>query len=542
MKKIISLLLASALLLSGCSIIGGNNSETKEENPYGPVTAENLQSGMFYVKNNDQFYPVYMGKTTINADNLIAKETDPSRIISFTNDENNIPTMYEDDTLIYYTTQSVPSFTWERFKDQGYSIGMYNLQPTESDKVEFVIGTSMTNSNSAAYTGLSQIELGNSVIIIDKVAGESISADDLSECGSITGLKADEPANIDIYIGTKHYTINSNVDTKILSSMELYETTEYNLLPEGYASIKIPDYFMSGYYLINGVGLIKYVDNPRSEGISNIDFSTPYWYEDENGKEYTYEEWMTLTGEETTEETLPDYSFNYNIDSTITSLNFTLSYKLNEDEDPNDILYIEPSGIITSPTGETIEMEKGTDEDYKTLYSNIEGVTSGDWKINIFNLGERKFNIDIIEKTGNADSFVHSGTSNGRFSIHTDGINEQVHAQIKWENTSHAAQITITSPNGTKYDDVTNADMLIVNSYGEKVFNLPNAEAGTWNLEIEGEDLGRVWFTLIPASSDTERQIIEESVSSPENIEETATETIEETVSNETIEETVPQS
>ena len=327
MKKILAALLASTLLLTGC--FGQNTDKTtEEENIYGPVTAENLQNNMFYVKSGDSFYSLYMGKTTIGNDSLIAKEVDSSRIISFTEDEVNIPTLYKDDSLIYYTTNQVPTFTWERFKDQGYSVGMYNLQPTESGNVQFEVGTSMTNANSDAYAGLSQIELGESVIIVDQVAGKSISSDDLSDCGSITGLKADEQANIDIYVGTQHYTIESTVDTRILSSMELYETTEYNLLPEGYASIVVPDYFLSGYYLINGVGVVRYVNNNRSEGISNIDFSTPYWYEDENGNKYTYQEWLALTGEVTEEENDPDYTFTYNIDSTITSLKFSLSYEL----------------------------------------------------------------------------------------------------------------------------------------------------------------------------------------------------------------------
>src|SRR5699024_7015578 len=119
----------------------------------------------------------------------------------------------------------------------------------------------------------------------------------------------------------------------------------------------------------------------------------------------------------------------------------------------------------------------------------------------------------ITEETGNADSFVHYGSSSGRFSIHSDGINETAHAAISWENTQHAATVSITSPSGTKYTDNENADLLIVNSYGEKVFELPTAEAGTWELEITGEDLGRCWFTITSASeSDVQREVIEETV------------------------------
>ena len=108
--------------------------EEKEQDSYEltPINAENLQENMFYVKNGDDFYPIHMGETNVNEENLIAKEANPDRIVSFTKDDSLIPTMYKDDTMIYYTKQSVPGFTWERFSDKGYTIGLYNLKVAES--------------------------------------------------------------------------------------------------------------------------------------------------------------------------------------------------------------------------------------------------------------------------------------------------------------------------------------------------------------------------------------------------------------------------
>lgn len=500
-KRIMALVLLSTLVLSACSNpLSALKKDDREETityELTASTADQLQENMFYVKNGDAFYPIHMGQTNIETENLIAKESDPERIISFTKDDVMIPTLYKDDSLIYYTKSSVPTFTWERLKDYGYTVGLYNLKKAESGKVQFVVGESKTDHGSAAFTGLSQLEIGDAVIILDKVGGQSLTADRLSDCGSIIGLKPDEMANIDLYIGTQHYIIESTVDTHVLSSMELYQTNEYNLMPEGYASVKIPDYFLSGYYFINGVGVVKYVANDRSEGVANIDFSVPYFYKDDTGKQYTLEEWNKLNGVKTEEsEKIADYEFSYDIDSTVKAFNMSLKYELKENENINDILYSAPTATIISPLGEETEFEPTTEDDKQLLTVSINGVVSGEWHIKIYDLGERKFSVASAIETGNADSFVHSGKTSGKFAIHSDGVSGPAMATVKWENATHAANIEIKTPSGSAFNDKDNLDMLIEDGYGEKMMLFEGAEAGTWELTITGEELGRCWFNI----------------------------------------------
>lgn len=498
--KLVLAITAVCMLLTACN--NPLDLLKKEEKPVEyaltPVPSDQLSENMFYVKNGDQFFPVRMGQTNIPEDDLIAKEANPSRIISFTKDDVMIPTLYKDDSLVYYTTASVPSFTWERMKDYGYTIGMYNLKEAESGKVQFVVGESKTDHNSAAFAGLANIDIGNSVVVLDKVGGQSLSADRLSDCGSIDGLKADEMANIDLYIGTQHYTIESTVDTHVLASMELYQTNEYNLLPEGYASVKIPDYFLSGYYFINGVGVVRYVDNNRSEGIPNVDFSVPYYYYDENtNKQYTLEEWNKLKGElGEDEEKAPDYSFDYDIDTTIKTFSLSLKYDLFEDENVNDILYTAPSATITSPLGEVKDFQSTVQDGKQVLTITVDGVVSGTWNVKVYDLGERKFDLASSIESGNADSFIHSGNNEGKMTIHCDGVSGYATANVKWENATRAATVQIKSPSGVVINDVDNRDRLIVDGYGEKAFLLDGAEAGEWELSIKGEDLGRCWFSI----------------------------------------------
>ena len=141
--RVIAACLAASICLSACgNPLSGLKKEEKEQDSYEltPINAENLQENMFYVKNGDDFYPIHMGETNVNEENLIAKEANPDRIVSFTKDDSLIPTMYKNDTMIYYTKQSVPGFTWERFSDKGYTIGLYNLKVAEYGKIQFVIG------------------------------------------------------------------------------------------------------------------------------------------------------------------------------------------------------------------------------------------------------------------------------------------------------------------------------------------------------------------------------------------------------------------
>lgn len=514
--KLRAITLFSALMLTACSNpIDLIKKDAETEPIYELVPATTLKENTFYVKNEDTFYKLYMGETNIDSKYLIAKESDPSRVLSFTKDDVMVPTMYKDDSLIYYTRSSIPSFTWERFKDHGYTVGLYNLNAAESGKVQFVVGESKTDHGSASYTGLSQLPIEDAVIIIDKVGGQSLATSRLSECGSINGLKADEMANIDLYIGTEHHMITSTVDTHILSSMELYETNEYNLLPEGYASVKIPDYLMSGYYLINGIGVVRYVANDRSEGIANIDFSVPYFYKDEKGKQYTFDEWNKLTRENTdTEEKIADYKFTYDIDATVKTLNISISYELEEGEDVNSLQYIEPSATITSPMGEVVEFEKGSNAEHEKLEATVEGVVSGTWTIDVYDFEKRKFTVNYAVETGNADSFVHSGKT-GKFTVYSDGISGPATAKIKWENATRAANVVIKSPSGITCSDTANPEQLISDRYGEKEFYLDGVEAGTWELTITGENLGRCWFNI------TKQEPIEESVTEDTNAAET---------------------
>lgn len=506
-KKLLILLLAGVMCFSSVACGKKENAETQDEAVETKPKVKDLQNNMFYVKNGDNYNPVLLGDAAFIEDNenRIARDLDVKRVMSFNiQEESQIPTLYKDDQLILVTNQTVPTFKFERFKDNGYSIGIYNLELDQSNKAQFLTAKSFMNKKSQFYQ-----EMGKGVkekripqfkaFTIDKVGGRSISVKNITECGSINGLKANETANADVYVGTEHYVIPTNADTHIFSAMELYETTEYNLLPDGFAQVIIPDYFLSGYYYICGMGMFKYVNNNRSEGIANIDFSVPYFYKDDNGNQITKEEYEKLHGiVAETKKDKHDYEFVYNLDTSQKTLSMEIFYSLKDNEDT-----INASATITSPLGQKTPFNETEEDGKKVLKVSIDGAMSGNWIIDVFNLGERKFDIKSNIESGNADSFIQSGTSNASFTIYTDGISGPAIAKVQWENVSRAANITITDPAGTEYKETEHKDLLKVDKYGEKGMLFNNAATGNWKIDITGEDLGRCWFRIEPYDGET---------------------------------------
>lgn len=512
-KKTVPMVVATAILLTGCSLPFGNKKEEIKEPTYtlASTTKENLKNGMFYVNTDEQFYPVAVGQNNLDEKTLMAKESDPTRIVSFTQNDTLIPTLYKDDKLIYSTSSGISGIKLERLKDEGWSVGFYNLEKDDSNKVKYMIGKSSYDHSSALNQSLSALSISDdsALIIVDRVGGKQISVDDLSECGSIKGLKTGSIANVDLYVGTKHFELPATADTHILSSMELYELNEYALNPEGYAEITIPDYLLSGYYFVNGVGVFKYVANERADGIAGIDFSVPYFYEDQYGKQITKEEYDKLKGiESEKEEEIPSNTFDISIDATQKSYHLEILYSLKENENKNSLSYQEPSAEMISPDGQKLAFTASKQDKNECLSADIDGMKSGTWTVNLYHLENYPLSFVQTVKSGDADSFVHSGKGEGRLTIHTDGLSGTANALIKWEKSEHAVEeAKIVSPSGSEYNYLRNGDNgLFSSTYGNLTLPLTSAEPGEWSLSIKGEELGRVWFTFESAPVEVQQE------------------------------------
>lgn len=352
------LFLAAAIAMASITVSG---CKKEEQEPAGPieqslaaVTVNELKSGCYYVKNGGDFFelptegmnfdPSRPAETTTMEPNGIIRK-DANRIVDFVYKDNAIPILYKNDQLVFKASGNVPSFTWERFRDQGYSIGLYGLSSSSAGKIQFENGKSGNDGTSSITAAISAsladgMTLDNG-FVLDKINGASLTGDNLRPGGIVAGLTKDAVANCDLYVGTALISACATADMRAFTSFELYTTDLYSNSPDGYAIIDIPDYLKSGYYYINNAGLVKYYNVERGTDTADIKMDDPYYYEDNSGNVMTYYEYLEKTGaiSQNTEiqggasslEDTPDI-MDFNTDVTQSGITFNIAYKFQTKE------------------------------------------------------------------------------------------------------------------------------------------------------------------------------------------------------------------
>lgn len=283
-KKGLSLLMLSALIagtLTGCSIF--RSTVQDDDSKKSTNDSKKLASGQYYVwhdesqsniendinvdvskfkrYNYDIFRPVYIEGALKNK---AAGDNYKTIMISAEN-EDNIPTLYKGDELIFVSDDNIPkSFSFERYYDHGYSVGISGLTEYITGSGNYVLNMS-NNENINIKSNSSAAKLANYlsddvIISFPYIGDKKITASDISKSGTIKGLLLNSEYNTSIYIGSKRYTLKLRADTRIFSSYEQeFTSNQYSFVGSNVMKITIPEYFKSGYYCINGMGLFRYV-------------------------------------------------------------------------------------------------------------------------------------------------------------------------------------------------------------------------------------------------------------------------------------------
>ena len=242
---------------------------------------DDLKENHFYVFRNKKYYPVYRKNASFDTskDTVNTSQSD-SRTLYFNEDWDKIPTLYEGDSLIYYTSENLnENFIFERFEDFGYSIGLSNLERLESGRYAFDATKDEKNKSkinpyiNPASQANTLYELNQSQIIIDNIGGAQLRSGNISRGGVIIGLEKDKLYSTDVYQGSKLTNYVLKADTRMLTSMEVYSITNYSFLRSKILKINIPDYFNSGYYMINDQGIFRYVKG--TSYTDKTDFNVP---------------------------------------------------------------------------------------------------------------------------------------------------------------------------------------------------------------------------------------------------------------------------
>lgn len=226
-----------------------------------------MEEGKYYILHNGEVSMI----TT-------AEETSPSNgtIAWFDHTAyDNIVTMYKGDKLIYYTTNDIDeSFSYTRFLDMGYTIPIAGLEAGASGK--FHISTS--SDAGTVYpdsSATSLYEFQNDQVIVDKIGGVSLTADNVSDYGTVTGLEQDEEYNIDLYSGSvlTKTSMYANIRAMGLDDDQSFTTNKFDFLSGEVIQIGLPNWFNSGYYEINGLGIFRYVNGTSYDETTNFNIA-----------------------------------------------------------------------------------------------------------------------------------------------------------------------------------------------------------------------------------------------------------------------------
>lgn len=510
------------LVLSGCK----KEKEVEEpvEDILSAVSLNDLKPGHFYVRSGDSFYllpvedcnfdPTRPALSTDNKETGMTNQAE-NRLLGFVHKDMAIPTLYKNDQMIYVSDGSVSTFTWERFRNCGYSIGFSGLALSESGKIKSVSQT-VCSEGATLKTTLETLGISKDVdVTVDAVNGTTLSPQYLNSAGIITGMSKDAAANVDLYLGTQHTPISVTADTKYYQSFELYQTAKYTLSTDGYAIIEVPAYFRSGYYLINNLGFVKFLNVDRGVDESGIDLNSAYYYEGKGGKTLTFYEWqeengIAVAGGQSSAYTqsmlnTEDYEERYliSVDNTQESMEVIVSYRYMDEESRVNASQngTFPKVYLVSPAGESITFTENegrtysadNQEGYTYLEADINGVVAGEWQLLYSNFDKIHKCVEVSINSGNATSYVHNGSS-GSIRIYYEPSDQAHDFTITWEHADRAlADLKLTMPDGTIYSKSTTPGNIMADEYGKYVIKVPELMKGDYRFDIKGEGLGRVW-------------------------------------------------
>lgn len=274
--KMLSLALSSVLMLTACGYEGevdyGGIQDLTEEGDINYETStlgidstkkdfeSQLSSGSFYVVHDDIYYPLVYHDQNYKVSDDLGTRVNPNRQQYFTTEsEIQIPTLFEGDKLVYYSETSLLDYIeWERFYDIGYTIGCYNINTMKSGRIYLYLDDDKGKECIMAESELfDAYTLGVENILLDKIGDVQLDYTFVKD-GLITQMNKSATYDLEVYTGTiyKHYLTTANMHA--FKSYELFASIEYETLRDKFYEIKIPDYFINGYYAINS-SMFRYV-------------------------------------------------------------------------------------------------------------------------------------------------------------------------------------------------------------------------------------------------------------------------------------------
>lgn len=260
MKKkiiIVALIAMIAINATGCKEKIFKEKDVPETSK--KYTVDTLANDTYYIKDGTNFYTLYKPDGNFNKYSTTA---DSTRILWTYGDEEDdlIPTLYKNEILVYKSDGKIPSdFIFERYKDLGYTIGIRSLQYNEQAKTyDFKTESDVKSKSSAGKVVKNVKDQYTSLGIAKMDDSENI---DITAAGTIKDLQKDKAYNFGVYAGSVYSETKIKADTHIYQSSEVFEVKETKSTKKGYVEIPLPENLKTGYYLVNGIGVIRYISD-----------------------------------------------------------------------------------------------------------------------------------------------------------------------------------------------------------------------------------------------------------------------------------------
>lgn len=439
MRKIIWIFMALVMCVACLSACGSESEDENNVEADEYAYLKELVDGCYYIRHSDNTVEeVYFGAATFEEEDTTYNASS-GRIMWFKEDFDNIPTLYAGESLILYTNAEFDEeMLFERFEDMGYTIGICNMDILESGRLS--ISTEIDNL--CTYPGSDADEilnLENENVILDTLGGKKIRveqsstvSDDeivtrtwtdsvLSRCGTINNLVRGSVYKVEIYNGTVRHEFNLATDIRVLSSMEAWKSYDYNFESETIINISIPEYFNSGYYMINGLGMFRYVkeiNTSTQEGYEkasamdyiefwpNADYASYITFDTANIDPNAEKEDEIITGNKAENNVVYEPSNGVSYIPGMDENTFSSSNLINIPEIGNVTVTVtykvsgygeglpEPTAIITTPSGSK-NMEMGYDDAGGTSTLTFKAEEIGNYAITYYNLEDRIPHVNV---------------------------------------------------------------------------------------------------------------------------------------------------
>lgn len=450
-KRIAIAAIGAAVCLFLCACDTDTQWFEGEKDPLAPMSADQLEKDWYYVKQGTRFYKTFCpDKFKISVNN----QDNPHRIIPLVSNEDHIPKQYIGEGLAYSTDKQLDTeIVLERYKDLGYSLGLYNAEFDDSGYLTFKDSSIAEGSElqqlldehqaqEYRITAINGIPVDKSIVDVNG--------------GCIVGLEENGLYNVEIYAGTSFVQENIHADTKMLQSFELFyfDRSYFDLADHSYLYFSTPDDLKSGYYVAGGTGIFKYYDHKRGES-DDVDMNVSY-YETEMDKIVAQSR-----------------QFIVHIPSRVRDLAIRVPLNQYYDDGTSSDRV---KGYVFSPDGLEYEMQKS--EKNNELILQLSQATAGEWTVAV---SPKTLNIEepIIESTKAAEEPT---LKSEEFVFAEDEENIVFSATVKTAAKDEEVYGYLVSPTnrtytlGYEYDDKTETGVL--------KYELPHVNAGTWTMNI----------------------------------------------------------